>query len=635
MNHFKPIIFSLAVGVALLTGVTSLMPESVYSSAWWSCVWIIVLGVLFYSLFRSRLVRNIPVFLLHLSFALMIAGGFLTAYTSHRGTLHLTPGILTSGYVDDAGKSHDFPASVSLISFSPEYYQGMSVPKDFRSEVAVESGDTMHISMNHIGRLGNYRFYQTSFDNVGGTILTVSHDPYGIATVYSGFVLFAVAGAWMLCRRFGRKGNHAAFAMAVMLTCATAEAGAVPAISASMADSLSLRQVMYNGRAVPFNTVATRLTFKLTGRGEVAGLSPEAFTASLMMYRDEWCAVPFIKIKSDALRSALGISGKYASVNSLYRDGVYLPGEIYQGGNGRLDRDIVSLDEKMALLIDLWKGELFTPLPDDSPEVRSDMAVRLEVSYNRLMPPRVLFICSIILAISAIIAAVSRRRIILWPLILTAAFVGGIFFVWHWYVAGSFPLASTGDMMEFLGLCTLVIASYAGYRKYPELLIALVLLCASFLLLVAWISAKDPVMSPVMPVLASPWLSIHVSLVMVAYAILGFTLPCSILALTLSKYRRQLTALSLSLLGPGTWLLGMGIITGAMWANVSWGRYWAWDPKETWALVTLMLYAIPLHRSTGLRYHPKAVCIYLILIFSSIIMTYYGVNYLPSIHAYK
>ena len=158
---------------------------------------------------------------------------------------------------------------------------------------------------------------------------------------------------------------------------------------------------------------------------------------------------------------------------------------------------------------------------------------------------------------------------------------------------------------------------------------------ASFLLLVALLGMNDPVLSPIMPVLASPWLSVHVSLVMLSYAILGFTLPVAISAIVLPAQRKELVSLALTLLAPGVFLLGMGIITGAMWANVSWGRYWAWDPKETWSLVTLLLYSIPLHKYFKLKRIPLFCCIYLIFAFSSVIMTYFGVNLLPSLHAYN
>ncbi|MDE6810790.1 MAG: cytochrome c biogenesis protein CcsA, partial [Muribaculaceae bacterium] len=138
-----------------------------------------------------------------------------------------------------------------------------------------------------------------------------------------------------------------------------------------------------------------------------------------------------------------------------------------------------------------------------------------------------------------------------------------------------------------------------------------------------------------MPVLSTPWLAIHVSLIMIAYSILGCTMPLAIIALIQPKLRRRLTHLNMKLLGPATYILGLGIIVGAMWANVSWGRYWAWDPKETWALVTLLLYSLPLHGWFGLKRAPIILNTYILLIFSSVVMTYYGVNYLPSLHAYN
>ena len=189
--------------------------------------------------------------------------------------------------------------------------------------------------------------------------------------------------------------------------------------------------------------------------------------------------------------------------------------------------------------------------------------------------------------------------------------------------------------MEFIAVVILLFAAHISYRRFSILLVGIVMICVSFLFLVAWLGLKDPVMTPVMPVLASPWLSIHVSVIMISYAILGITLPVSATAIAVKSQRERLTNLSIKLLLPGTYMLGIGIIIGAMWANVSWGRYWAWDPKETWALVTLMFYSIPLHRSFRLRHTPLIYNIYIVVIFASIVMTYYGVNYLPSLHSYK
>ena len=96
------------------------------------------------------------------------------------------------------------------------------------------------------------------------------------------------------------------------------------------------------------------------------------------------------------------------------------------------------------------------------------------------------------------------------------------------------------------------------------------------------------------------------------------------------------TALSQLLLYPAVFLLAIGIFLGAVWANVSWGHYWSWDPKESWALITLMVYAVPFHKTTAncfckLRFYH----IYMISAFLAVVITYFGVNYLlGGMHSY-
>ena len=101
-----------------------------------------------------------------------------------------------------------------------------------------------------------------------------------------------------------------------------------------------------------------------------------------------------------------------------------------------------------------------------------------------------------------------------------------------------------------------------------------------------------------MLVLLSPWLSLHVSLIMVSYALFALMCLCSILALSIRRHtwqRQRLTLFCRVLLYPAVLCLGIGIFIGAVWANVSWGSYWAWDPKEVWALITFMLYGMAFH----------------------------------------
>ena len=102
-------------------------------------------------------------------------------------------------------------------------------------------------------------------------------------------------------------------------------------------------------------------------------------------------------------------------------------------------------------------------------------------------------------------------------------------------------------------------------------------------------------------------------------------------AVSVVRPSAYLKELNITLLYPALLLLAAGIFTGAVWAGESWGRYWAWDPKETWALITLMVYCIPLHIAMS----PRRLAIFLLAAFATVVMTYWGVNHLPSLHAYS
>jgi len=105
---------------------------------------------------------------------------------------------------------------------------------------------------------------------------------------------------------------------------------------------------------------------------------------------------------------------------------------------------------------------------------------------------------------------------------------------------------------------------------------------------------------------------------------------------TLHSSLKRTTALSQFLLYPAVFLLAVGIFLGAVWANVSWGNYWSWDPKESWALITLMVYAVPLHRSPlTTRRSPLAYHVYMVGAFLAVLITYFGVNFLlGGMHSY-
>ena len=194
--------------------------------------------------------------------------------------------------------------------------------------------------------------------------------------------------------------------------------------------------------------------------------------------------------------------------------------------------------------------------------------------------------------------------------------------------------------MQFLALCTLVTAVALCRRLSFAIPFGFIL--AGFTLLVAHISKMDPQITQLMPVLVSPWLSAHVSVIMIAYCLLAFIMLDGVLALILISHEscteqvKQLTLLSRLLLYPAVFLLTIGIFLGAVWANVSWGRYWAWDPKEVWALITLLIYAAAFHTSSIKAFaRPRFFHIYMVGAFLAVLMTYFGVNYLlGGMHSY-
>jgi hypothetical protein len=143
-------------------------------------------------------------------------------------------------------------------------------------------------------------------------------------------------------------------------------------------------------------------------------------------------------------------------------------------------------------------------------------------------------------------------------------------------------------------------------------------------------------LNPMTPVLRSPMLAIHVSVIMVSYFLLLLMMVLSLIAIFIKKFREKLYYRNRLLLYPALFLLAAGIFLGAVWANISWGRYWGWDAKETWALITFLVYALPLHKnSLAFFREPKKFHLYCIIAFFSILMTFFGVSYfLGGIHSY-
>jgi cytochrome c biogenesis factor len=142
--------------------------------------------------------------------------------------------------------------------------------------------------------------------------------------------------------------------------------------------------------------------------------------------------------------------------------------------------------------------------------------------------------------------------------------------------------------------------------------------------------------NPMTPILRSPMLAAHVSVIMVAYLLFILIAVLSVVALNSEKRSRALYKLNAGLLFPALFLLAVGIFIGAVWANISWGRYWGWDSKETWALITMIVYAVPMHKNSFRMFRsPRSFHLYCSIAILAVGMTFFGVSFLlGGIHSY-
>jgi len=216
----------------------------------------------------------------------------------------------------------------------------------------------------------------------------------------------------------------------------------------------------------------------------------------------------------------------------------------------------------------------------------------------------------------------------------------------RWYIAGHSPMSNGYESMIFISWVTLL-AGFIFSRKSAFALSATAVL-ASMTLMVAHLSFMDPEITNLVPVLKSYWLTLHVSVITGSYGFLGLGAILSLITLVLLSLSNEnnrnrisvtideLTVINYKSLTLGLYFLTIGTFLGAVWANESWGRYWGWDPKETWSLITIIIYSLVIH--SRLIPGMKDILSFNLLslfAFSGVLMTYFGVNYyLSGMHSY-
>lgn len=216
----------------------------------------------------------------------------------------------------------------------------------------------------------------------------------------------------------------------------------------------------------------------------------------------------------------------------------------------------------------------------------------------------------------------------------------------RWYISGHAPWSNGYESMIYIAW----VSVFAGliFARKSNMTLAATTVLASIILMVAHLNWMNPEITNLVPVLKSYWLTIHVSVITASYGFLALSMLLGFINLILMILRKssnlqkmnkniaELTAISEQSITVGLYMLTIGTFLGGVWANESWGRYWGWDPKETWALVSVLVYAFVLHMRfiPGLR-GMFAINFASVIAYFSILMTYFGVNYyLSGLHSY-
>lgn len=212
----------------------------------------------------------------------------------------------------------------------------------------------------------------------------------------------------------------------------------------------------------------------------------------------------------------------------------------------------------------------------------------------------------------------------------------------RWWVSGRAPWTNAYETMVYVAWATAV-AGFVFMRR-SKITFSLSIFMAGVLLFVSTLSWMDPQITPLAPVLDSYWLIVHVAVITASYGFFGVGFLLGVTSMIMLALKRnnlkekiaELTAINSMALTIGLVLMTIGTFLGAIWANESWGRYWGWDPKETWALITVLAYSIVTHmymiKGLGAAY---AMALASILALSTVLMTFFGVNYfLSGMHSY-
>lgn len=704
---------------------TEFVSEHIYGTEWFAAIWTIMAVSSALYIISRKLYRHKAAFLIHTAFLTILCGALVTHLKGIQGSIHLRLGEnATETFTTRDGYDRTLPFKISLDKFEIEYYQGTRSPMDFSSHIRITKSNDItegRVSMNKIFKYNNYRFYQASYDeDMQGTTLNISHDPYGIGITYTGYCLLLVSIVLFFFEKKSMfksvihsktlRGCAMFLAMAAAST-ASAEASGTKTIPDDVATEMCSIYIYYNGRVCPLETLAKDFTIKLCGNRKYKGLSSQQVLTGWMFFYPNWKKEEMIKINSGKVRKILRTESKYASLEDFIDSkGEYKLQQALREKDAAVRHEIIEADEKFNIISMLCTGSMLKifpyqdqagkivwasqtdKLPENIPyEQRlfiqksmnyinefvqkedwkgvKDIVGKLKTYQTRMaeneLPPVARFTAERIynrmeytlpVAAALVIAGMAAfaytcrlmisssnmgkraGRVLSISIVVPLAYLTACMSL-RWIAGGHIPLSNGYETMQFLAWCTLLLTLIIKKRYKPA--IPFGLLIAGLAMLVSMFGESNPQITNLMPVLASPLLSAHVMLVMLAYSLFAFMMMNGIAGIVMlwhghSSQSEHLAMVSRVMLYPAIFCLTAGIFVGAVWANVSWGRYWGWDPKEVWALVTMMVYAAAIH-TDSIRFfrNPSAFHLFCIVAFGCVITTYFGVNFLlGGMHSY-
>ena len=651
---------------------------------------------------------------LHLSFAVMLTGAFVTMVTEVDGHMHLCPGETKGMIIQDTGRPVGLPFTVGLENLEISRYPGSDNPSGFTSHVTITRDDKeerLTVSVNHPLRISGWRIYQASYEpEKGASIFSLAYDPWGSAISYFGYALLFIAFLMLTFSpnsRFSRLRKELATlgCSAALLVAGTSNAGArdVSWDKVTAQDS--------RGRIVTMDTYSREMMRKIHHDEEWDSLGAVESVIRIMSNPQSVYDAPFIYQKNKEIAAIIGqTEGKLASFGSILdENGNYKIGRLVDEAlsvpsqqRSQLQKDVLKLDEKANLLYALVQGRqlplfpvrgnrdsrwlspadnLSSIAPEDSTFIRdvtamilsenSQKAVDLVTQYqqkcageslpssgrlkqellcNRVRPFKTgamgYMACALLLMVCSMM--LRKRSRLQKGACLAVLILSTLVFMLHtwgfaarWYCSGQPPLSNAYEVTVFLSWCVALLSLLLSRRSASAS--AFGLFFAGALLLVAGMNSMDPAVTPLVPVLQSPWLMFHVAVIIAGYGCFGINFLLSAYGLGAIAVSGQesatvkRTAILVEIFAiVGLMLMTLGTFLGAVWAGESWGSYWSWDPKETWALITILVYTITTHaRLVPKLNSPKWLFLLSVIGILCVLMTYFGVNYfLVGMHSY-